>query len=59
MTTTVTAQAAQHMVLNVLITVGHQQRRERLRLATIRPPHRQAFLNGQPVDMGGQWVRRI
>jgi len=56
---TVSARTAERMILNVEITVGHQHRRERLRLATIRPPHRQAFLNGQLVDLGGQWVRRI
>ena len=59
--TTVTAQNAERMILNVWITErGHQKRRGRLRLATIRPPHRQAFLDGLAVDLGNRyWVRRI
>ncbi|MFW6344725.1 MAG: hypothetical protein ACOC0M_00115 [Halomonas sp.] len=61
MTTTVSARAAERMILNVEISErGHQQRRGRLRLAAIRPPHRQAFLDGLAVDLGNRyWVRRI
>lgn len=59
-TTGISAQDAERMILNVTLTEGRKTHRARVRLASIRPDARAAFLNGLAVDLGNRyWVRRL